>query len=360
MSHQFRKSTMLLITAGLIQFGAQAQGQLIYQNNLAPDGGWCFGWDGRVSQPIQLGAHDSISSVTMSLYRSRPAIEGTLAVDVYSDNNGIPGDRIATLGTLDADSIVLGEGKADGRDYLFANPVSDLSPNQTYHVVAGVQGSNYADGCVWWLDSSSPGSITAPEALAAAQAEPRGPIGQWLPLRNHPSGGPPFSLYQTMIVRAPTVPCDFNADGTCNLEDLNRRSLYGIDLVEGSNDPVDVHIYDITGDSLVNTDDLDAWLVDAAPRNGLEAPYLPGDTNLDGAVDFNDFLRLADNFSKGRKDWSDGDFNGDKTVNFTDFLVLAKNFSAGRGAATAAVPEPTGVGLAMFGVLGLIGFRGRR
>ena len=53
-----------------------------------------------------------------------------------------------------------------------------------------------------------------------------------------------------------------------------------------------------------------------------------GDANLDGKVDFQDFLSLANNF--GRDDhwisWRTGDLNGDGRVDFADFLILARNF----------------------------------
>ena len=82
-----------------------------------------------------------------------------------------------------------------------------------------------------------------------------------------------------------------------------------------------------------------------------------GDTNLDGVVTFDDFLALSANFGEAGS-WEQGDFDGNGQVDFPDFLALSANF---RGAnAAAAVPEPAGLGLALFGVLGLIGLRNRR
>ena len=54
-----------------------------------------------------------------------------------------------------------------------------------------------------------------------------------------------------------------------------------------------------------------------------------------------------------------GDLDGSGTVDFSDFLILSANFG-GANVAAAAVPEPTNACLAMFGALGLIGFRRRR
>ena len=90
----------------------------------------------------------------------------------------------------------------------------------------------------------------------------------------------------------------------------------------------------------------------------------PGDANLDGVVDFPDFLALSEHFGEGsRRDprgWSQGDFDGDGEITFPDFLILSENFGAVAAASAASVPEPTAGSIALFGLLGLIGFRKRR
>ena len=92
----------------------------------------------------------------------------------------------------------------------------------------------------------------------------------------------------------------------------------------------------------------------------------PGDANLDGEVNFADFLTLSEHFGEGsshdRRGWDEGDFDGNGEVDFPDFLILSENFGAVAAAnpSAAAVPEPTAVSLAFFGLLGLIGFRKRR
>ena len=50
-----------------------------------------------------------------------------------------------------------------------------------------------------------------------------------------------------------------------------------------------------------------------------------GDTNLDGRVDFQDFLILSTNFGQ-TSGWSGGDFDADGTVAFADFLLLSTSF----------------------------------
>ena len=55
----------------------------------------------------------------------------------------------------------------------------------------------------------------------------------------------------------------------------------------------------------------------------LETEY--GDADLDGDVDFSDFLALAANFGK-EGGWASGDFDGDGLVTFSDFTILAEQF----------------------------------
>ena len=76
--------------------------------------------------------------------------------------------------------------------------------------------------------------------------------------------------------------------------------------------------FDIDGNSLVNTDDV-AFVVEAV----VDSQF--GDTNLDGDVDFEDFLTLAAHFGEEGA-WGDGDFDGDGQISFEDFVVLSKNF----------------------------------
>lgn len=58
---------------------------------------------------------------------------------------------------------------------------------------------------------------------------------------------------------------------------------------------------------------------------------VPGDINLDGVVNFADFLLLSANFGSEGGDWLTGDLDGDRTVGFADFLILSRNFGVEHG-----------------------------
>ncbi len=90
-----------------------------------------------------------------------------------------------------------------------------------------------------------------------------------------------------------------------------------------------------------------------------------GDTDLNGIVNFDDLLKLAQSYGASGKSWVNGDANYDGTVNFDDLLSLAQNYGLGAlinttlsgsqmsalGAdfggqwalARSLVPEPTGL-----------------
>ena len=69
---------------------------------------------------------------------------------------------------------------------------------------------------------------------------------------------------------------------------------------------------------------------------------IPGDDTLDGKVDFNDLVRLAQNYDTTLATdnwWSSGDFNLDGHVDFTDLVLLAQNYGNSISPAPADLPE---------------------
>jgi fibronectin-binding autotransporter adhesin len=68
---------------------------------------------------------------------------------------------------------------------------------------------------------------------------------------------------------------------------------------------------------------------------------IPGDDTLDGKVDFNDLVRLAQNYDTTLTTdnwWSSGDFTLDGKVDFNDLVKLAQNYGAAAAATTPEIP----------------------
>ena len=121
-------------------------------------------------------------------------------------------------------------------------------------------------------------------------------------------GGSPGGL-------SPDVTTDFNGDGIVDEFDL--------DLLSAAIDAPSVDLaFDLNGDQRLDFADLTILV-----ENHLGTR--PGDTNLDGTVDFADFLIFAANFGTTGASWSEGDFDADGSVGFTDFLLLSQWFGFG-------------------------------
>ena len=131
--------------------------------------------------------------------------------------------------------------------------------------------------------------------------------------------------------------------------------------------------YNVAGDTLVNGKNYtaktvtitsaDQWIaVMSSPVDGGQGGWpilnavqivklLPGDANLDGKVNFDDYLVLESHFGTNVADAGTGaDFNNDGAVNFDDYLVLESHFGTGG----ASVPEPMTLSLLGLGALALI------
>ncbi len=67
---------------------------------------------------------------------------------------------------------------------------------------------------------------------------------------------------------------------------------------------------------------------------------IPGDADLNGKVEFADFLALSAAFDSRGGVWSQGNFDCDSRVDFEDFLILSANFGKTSVSSNfAAVPE---------------------
>ena len=149
---------------------------------------------------------------------------------------------------------------------------------------------------------------------------------------------------------------DFDGDGDYACADVD--SLV-VEIVAGTNNGD----FDLTGDGLVNGDDLDAWLAEAGANELASGnPYQPADANLDGTVDGIDFTIWNDNKFTQIAAFCGGDFNADgfaDGIDFTiwnDFKFTTADSMAGGHA--SVVPEPI-VGSWWLAVIGMAVMRRR-
>jgi hypothetical protein len=137
-------------------------------------------------------------------------------------------------------------------------------------------------------------------------------------------------------------PGDFNGNGTLDLPDID-------DLTGQSASGTNAAAYDLTGDGLVNNDDVNEWVT------VLFNSWI-GDANLDGQFNSSDLVAVL---ASGAYEanvasvWSAGDFDGDGVTNSSDLVaaLAGGGYEAGPRAATAAVPEPSALLLLVLGLV---------
>ena len=119
-------------------------------------------------------------------------------------------------------------------------------------------------------------------------------------------------------------------------------------------------MYDLNSDGLVNGQDVDEWLADAATENGHSAAYLTGDANLDGEFNSGDFVDVftAGKYEDGRMaGWAEGDWDGNMLFDSGDFVAAFTDGGYELGPlppAPAAVPEPSSIVLSVLAVAFLL------
>ena len=158
----------------------------------------------------------------------------------------------------------------------------------------------------------------------------------------------------TVVAIYDLLPGDYDDSGVLDEPDLN---LQAVQITNPPGDPT----YDLNGDDVVDVEDRKIWV------NDLKNTYV-GDANLDLEFNSGDMVQV---FSKGKYEtqqeatWGEGDFNGDQVFDSGDMVAAFVGGGyelgpKGPAAAVSAVPEPSGVVLALVGLLGLAGLTRRR
>lgn len=125
---------------------------------------------------------------------------------------------------------------------------------------------------------------------------------------------------------------DLNDDGWVDaLDSAELRARYFTELAgPNSPPPNSQRSIDASGLFVVQSALSEQDLADNFFRQLAGVEPLAGDANLDGDVDFSDFLTLSGAFGSEDTTWAHGDFNHDGEVGFADFLLLSRNFGKRR------------------------------
>ena len=106
---------------------------------------------------------------------------------------------------------------------------------------------------------------------------------------------------------------------------------------------------DCNGDGVVDGADLNCACSGDLNETLAALGTIPGDFDLNGVIEFADFLRLSRNFGE-EGGYADGDIDCSGDIGFPDFLTLAQSFGNASSASATSVPEPSSSWLAVMAV----------
>ncbi len=137
--------------------------------------------------------------------------------------------------------------------------------------------------------------------------------------------------------------CDNNSDGACGGADIDALSNAIF------NNSTNLDDFDMNEDGVVDLEDItdpeSGWLEVGGTRNPTKTAgraFLPGDANLDGTVDGQDFTIWNANKFTMNTDWTKGNFNGDGVVDGQD-LIAWNSHKFMSSSTFPPVPEPSGM-----------------
>ena len=141
----------------------------------------------------------------------------------------------------------------------------------------------------------------------------------------------------------------------------------------GCEESVDFLTYDSRSGAFASVTDLGPYVTGDGLTYGeheltltLDHNLLIGGLDLDGDVDFFDYIATSNNFGETEgMGFQDGDMDGDGDVDFFDYITVSNHFGDSLPASAgvvgvAEVPEPSTFGLLGVGTVGLLAYGWRR
>jgi prepilin-type N-terminal cleavage/methylation domain-containing protein len=221
--------------------------------------------------------------------------------------------QLATMGSLDPSSILLDD----------MPPIEWIDRGIRFDVVHDTDNQMSAlDTRYYWAEWQ----VTPRDAFELSATAAHSHFSLAAVRLDHFNTATLFDAAAPGLVFVPRVDPDFDQSGTIDVADLDL--LCGAVAADSRLPRLS---FDLSDDEELSASDVELFLQLAERR--------PGDVNLDGAVEFDDFVEFAGSFG-GAGNWSSGDFDCSGTVEFADFVLLAAEFGYSRPAAAASIPEP--------------------
>ena len=297
----------------------------------------------RYSFDSDVSSSDTHEGSTASIFTlGTKIIHSTISSTLYTDGNDPQNDTLtaAALNGFTAEFSLTSDTGLDLQNMTFGTRFNNMDAGETGTIVLRSSHDGFSSDLANVSNGSMQGTIDIPvDVDLSGFSEVTDLTFRFYFLGSNNATNERTRVVGPVTVFAAFAACDFDTDGACDINDLNR--LYDEIFTEGHS-----ILLDLNGDGAVDNLDIDAWLSAAGAENGTV--YRAGDTNLDGSVGGPDFTTLAANFGRTVSDpsaggyWSDGNFDGSNGNGFfdvggSDFTVLAANFGF---VAVRPVPEP--------------------
>ena len=236
-------------------------------------------------------------------------------------------------GTLQSDELYVTNGALNlgGTSVVTVNNRLELSP--AAHVVALDGAQINLAGAAFVNNSTSPAWLAGLGSVSVVYSA--GNAGTTFEVAGQDQGPIPTALTNNFALEGlslgGSLPMSLRlVDAVDNYAGAGSEALYVTNLTLGHGAMLDLnglHLYYRSGQIDPTAQILDGVVTMLAS---------PGDANLDGSVNFSDYLVLESNFGNAGG-WTNGDFNGNGMVDFSDYLALEANFGQG---GVGSVPEP--------------------
>jgi hypothetical protein len=149
-----------------------------------------------------------------------------------------------------------------------------------------------------------------------------------------------------LIGSGPTAGLDLDSIGANgDTTALTTTAATFTSLAAGSNRNFTANIHDTSNGTFNATYTFNFSDQDLPGATSLESKTLiltgiiatPGDTDLNDAINFDDYVRTDNGFNNGLTGWSNGDFDGNGVVNFDDYVLIDLFFNMQTGGGKAAL-----------------------